>query len=198
MCILSKRIILALAAGMAITESLALAGTALAAGPGGFGRGGNFQRPAVVGTVASLPDSNGMFTVTAKQWQRGSTTSDNTSTTATYTITTTSDTTVTKAGAASSVSAIAVGDMVMVQGTVTGTNTVAATSIRDGIMDRPKGTPGQTNTTLHSASAVVGNGEPVIGGIATVNSDGTLTVTTKSGVAYTVTVPSSATISKKT
>src|SRR5579872_7449282 len=90
--------------------------------------------------------------------------------------------TVTKNGAASSVSAIAVGDMIIVQGTVSGTS-VTATKINDGFMMRGRmpGT-GPNAQTL----AFTGNGSPVIGGSVSAISGDTLTVTAKGGTAYTV------------
>ncbi|MHB8860606.1 MAG: hypothetical protein ACYC48_02625 [Minisyncoccota bacterium] len=187
-----KRALPALIAGSALIGSLALAGTAFAAAPAGVRGFGHGMRPAVVGTVASAPNASGIFTVTAKNWaRRDSASSSNAAPTTTYTVDTTGSTTVTKAGAASTVSAIAVGDTVMVQGTLSG-STVSATVIRDGV-GRVGQKPG--NTTPRTP-AITGNGEPVIGGTVTVNQDGTLTVTTKSGISYAVTVASSATIAK--
>jgi hypothetical protein len=75
----------------------------------------------VFGTVASI--SGDTITVTGRTPQNGTAT--------TYTVDAT-NATVTKAGASSTVSNIAVGDTIMVQGTVSGTN-VTATSIRDGV-----------------------------------------------------------------
>ena len=74
-----------------------------------------------------------------------------TTTATTYTVDA-SSATVTKNGAASTVSAIAVGDTVMVQGTVSGTN-VTAKTIRDGV---GQGQP-----------AIQGNGQPVVAGTVT-------------------------------
>jgi hypothetical protein len=192
MNILSRRNLMAFVAGAACIGSFAVTNTALAAGLGGFGHG---MRPAVAGIVASAPDANGTFTVTSKSWQRGSTTSTPTTST-TYTVNTTSATIVTKTGASSSVSAIAVGDTVMIQGTVSGTN-VAATKIYDGLMGRLGQMFGQ-KPKMEIAShtpAIAGNGQPIIGGNVTAISGSSLTVTNKSNVTYTVNM-SSATISK--
>lgn len=122
---LTKRNLSALIVGSALIGSFALVGTALAAGTGGFGHGGAaMSRPAVVGMVTSI--SGNTLTVNSKNWQRGSTASTP------YTVDAT-NATVTKNGASSSVSAIAVGDTVMIQGTVSGSS-VTATAIRDGSM----------------------------------------------------------------
>lgn len=196
MHILSKRSLSVLIASSAVIGSLALAGTAFAASSNGLGHGGaTMPRPAIVGIVASISGTGNTLTVNSKNWQRSGTTTPTTSTT--YTVDAT-NATVTKAGASSSVSAIAVGDQVMIKGTVTGTNVVAI-AINDGKgkVGRPEmsGQKSKTGTTSNMP-AITGNGQPVIGGTVMVNSDGTLTVTTKSGVIYAVTVASTATISK--
>lgn len=89
-----------------------------------------------------------------------------------------------------SVASIAVGDTVMVQGTVSGTN-VAATVIRDGMFRMPSA--GGRNFMGHGASStpsgtpiVQGNGEPVVGGSVTAVSGTTLTITNASNVTYTI------------
>ncbi|HUC01930.1 MAG TPA: DUF5666 domain-containing protein [Candidatus Paceibacterota bacterium] len=93
------------------------------------------------------------------------------------------------------VSSIAIGDKVMVQGTVSGTD-VAATVIRDGVMGPAAGGPGMWGgkggpghpTSTPPVSPIQGNGEPVVGGsIAQINGD-TLTVTNASNVTYTIDV----------
>ena len=191
MNIFTKRSLQALVAGSALIGSFALTGTAFAAPvpTSGFGHGGmNMPRPAVVGTVASI--SGNTLTVTAKAWQRGS----STTTATTYSVDAT-NATVTKSGASSTVSAIAVGDMIFVQGTVSGTS-VTATKIYDGLMGR-MGMPGKKpdmNVASHTP-AIIGNGQPVIGGSVTAISGNSLTVTNKSNVTYTVDV-TSATVTK--
>jgi hypothetical protein len=149
---------------------------------------GGMTRPAAMGTVLTTDGST--LTISAKQFTKPTTAGATpTSTTVTYTVTTTGATTVTKAGAASTVSAIAVGDTIAVQGTVSGTN-VVATTIRDGVMMRGKGANGTGSTNGNigagAASLVAGNGQPVVGGAITAISGNTLTVTNKSNVIYTV------------
>lgn len=183
-----KRSLSAIVAGSAILSSLSFAGTALAAEStnNGIARGGqNMPRPVVVGTVATVMGNT--LTINAKAWQH----KNKTTTTAASTVYTVDATNavVTKAGASSTVSAITVGDQVVITGTITGTS-VVATRIIDGKMsgrpempDRPK--MGNASTSMQF---LPGNGNPVIGGSVTAMSSTTLTVTAKSGTVYTVTV----------
>ncbi|HQT82724.1 MAG: hypothetical protein B7W98_00575 [Parcubacteria group bacterium 20-58-5] len=194
MPISSRRGLTALITGSALIGSFALTGTAFAAGPtpGAWaGRGGaGMARPAVVGTVATAPDARGTFTVTAKAWKRKDTTDANTAPSTTYTVTATSATIVLKDGSASTVSAIAVGDRVMVRGTVTDT-TVTAATINDGAAF---GRPGQRPESV-ATPAITGNGEPIIGGNVAAVSGDSITVTNQSNLTYTVDV-TNATVTK--
>ncbi len=181
-----KRGLPTILAGAALIGSFALAGTAFAATPDA-----PRARPAVVGTVASL--SGDTLTVTAMKWgRRGAEATP----AATYTVDAT-NATVTKDGAASSVAAIAAGDRVMVQGTVSGT-AVTATTIRDGVPGRAANRSDSKLRTAHASStpAIQGNGEPVVGGAVTALGTNSLTVTAKSGIVYTIDT-TSATITKK-
>lgn len=91
-----------------------------------------------------------------------------------------------------SVSGIAVGDTVVVQGTVSGTS-ITATVIRDGAIPTA-GRPGMpekdlghgSSSTPSGTSPIQGNGEPVIGGNVTAISGTTITVTNASNVTYTI------------
>lgn len=180
---LSTRSLRAIIAGSALLGSFALAGTALAAGPSGFIHNGqNMPRPAITGTVASI--SGTTLTVTAKNWQRQNTTTAST----TYTVDATSAT-VTKGSATSTVSAILVGDTVMIKGTVTGTN-VVATTIRVGAIGRSgkmSELTEKTKTTPHTP-IVAGNGQPVVGGNVTAISGNSVTIVNSSNVTYTIDV----------
>jgi hypothetical protein len=93
-----------------------------------------------------------------------------------------------------SVSAIAPGDNVIVQGAVSGTN-VTAIVIRDnagGPMGDRSGMPGRGLGRDASLTPIInGNGEPVVGGSITAISGTTLTVTNTSGVTYTISAASS-------
>ena len=125
----------------------------------------------VFGTVTAV--SGNSITLTSKGFGPNKTAT-------TYTIDATGAT-VMKDGVASSVSNIAVGDSISVQGTVNGTS-VTATNIRDG-----RGA-GPNNTAGLEASIPEGNGQPIIGGSVTAVSGSTITITNKSNVAYTVDV----------
>ena len=175
------------AASTVAALSLLIAGTASAATvtsapPSWGGQNGHGMRPAVFGSVTAISGTS--LTVESKGFGQNATTAD-------YTIDA-SSATVTKDGAASTVGAVAVGDMVMVEGTVSGTS-VAATAVRDGM---PKGGPGMgrgrmpggahASSTAEFANMPAGNGEPVIGGNVTAVNGSSLTVTAKAGVSYTV------------
>jgi hypothetical protein len=151
--------------------------------PGGMGGAGNpAMRPAAFGTVTAI--SGDIITVNSRQGFAS------TSPTVALTVDAT-NATVVKNNATSSVSSIAVGDMIAAQGTLTGTN-VVATSIRDGIVMRggmgPMGNGGRMGGSrgMGSSTPSIGNGEPVVAGtVASVNGS-SLTITTKSNVTYTV------------
>ena len=140
----------------------------------------------VMGTVSAV--SGNSITVTSKKFTRGATGTTPTATTITYTVDATNST-VTKSGAASTVSAIAVGDTVMIQGTVSGTS-VTATAIRDGVMTRKPGTFGATGA--HTNNGVMGTVSAVNGTTLTVtskarpNKGSSTTTTTATPVTYTV------------
>jgi hypothetical protein len=99
-----------------------------------------------------------------------------------------------------SVGSIAVGDTIMVQGTVSGTN-VIATVIRDGALGtvgRPSMMPGEKGiggrgsvSSTKPVSPIAGNGEPVVGGAVTAVSGTSITVTNASNVTYTINAASS-------
>ena len=158
----------------------------------GVGRGGvNMMRPTIMGTVASI--SGNILTVTVKRFTKPVVGSPSgtapTATTVTYTVDVT-NATVTKAGVASTVSAIAIGDTISAQGTLTGSN-VVATSIRDGVMPRGQESGGKAGGSANANAGinlVAGNGQPIVGGaITAISTDGlTLTITNKSNVIYIV------------
>ncbi|HEY0908134.1 MAG TPA: DUF5666 domain-containing protein [Candidatus Paceibacterota bacterium] len=98
-----------------------------------------------------------------------------------------SNATIRKNNADATISSIVVGDNVMVQGTVTGTN-VVATRIDSGIMFRMGGEKddkgGRGNGT--STPVFTGDGKPVVAGTVSSVSGSSVTVTTKAGTSYTV------------
>lgn len=147
-------------------------------------------RPAVAGTVTAV--SGNTITITAKQGfgmmgrgEKASTTNPAIKTVI-YTVDAT-NAKVVKNNATSTVSAIVVGDTVLVQGTITGTN-IIATNIRDGLMMN-RGKDGQENRKLGTSTPpFVGNGQPVIAGAVSAINGNSLTVTTGNNVVYTVDV----------
>ena len=141
--------------------------------------------PAAVGSVTAI---NGT-TLTIASRGFGKPGSTLTATT-TYSVDA-STATVMKNNATSTLSAVAVGDFVLVQGTKNGTS-ITATTIRDGMMMRggPSGTraPGTPGTVPpgNVQPPIQGNGEPVVAGTVSAIGGASLTVTTKSNVTYTV------------
>lgn len=132
------------------------------------------------GTVTSI--SGNTITLTSKAGPNGATATI-------YTINA-ANASVTKAGVASTLTSIAVGDTLMVQGTLSGT-TVTATKINDGEnADGPHGT-GTAGPGAAASPTITGNGEPVIGGTVASISGTSLTITNKSNVTYTVNASSS-------
>ncbi len=191
-----KRTLIWSAASSLALGSLLVAGVAFAQGmPQGPGWGDKGETPpGVFGSVSAI--SGDTLTVTSKGFGQHATTT-------TYMVDAT-NATVTKNGSASSVSAIAVGDSVMVQGTVSGTNVIAKT-IRDGI-PQLKGRDSDNDWSGHATSTmphkpmpmgptIAGNGEPVVGGTISAINNSTITLTNKSNVTYTVDA-SSALVSK--
>lgn len=150
--------------------------------------------PGVFGTVTAVSGDTLTVTAMARPFMNGTSTSS--ATTTVYTVDA-ANATVYKGSATTtvSVSAIAVGDKVMVQGTVSGTD-VTATTIRDGLMGpgagpgmwSGKGGPGRSSTSTPKTPIIQGNGEPVVGGTIAAVSGDTVTVTNASDVTYTVDV----------
>jgi len=199
----------AIMAGAAIITSLALVAPAFAQtnAPGNSGNapqgsgqwqgrtggmGGTMHGtpPAAMGTVTAINGTT--LTVSGHAFAPRTTNTTGTPPTTppaavTYTVDA-SSATVKKNNATSTLSAIAVGDMVVVQGTANGTN-ITATSIRDGVMMHAPGTPGVAGAPGSGANApspIQGNGEPVVAGTVASVVGNTITVSTKSNVTYTV------------
>lgn len=171
--------------GVATIGSLGFALPVFAQGPDTGSRSEqNAPRPAVVGIVSSISGTS--LTVTTKGWERGAAATSS----ATY-IVDAANATITKNGVNSSLPAITIGDRVMVRGSVIGTK-VTATSVNDGRMLGRRSMMGRgikadtATSTRPMMNIPTGNGEPVIAGSVTAVNGTTLTVTTKSGTAYTV------------
>lgn len=180
----------------AVVGSLLLAGTAFAqtqptptsAPTGGWGRSGMMRKmPGVFGTVSAISGN----TVTVSQTRMGRPDQTQESAPTIYSVDA-SNATITKNGSASSLSAIAVGDTVMVQGTVNGTS-VTATAIRDGM---PKDTQRENSDTHPMPATMQGNGQPVVGGTVSALNGNSFTLGTKAGTSYSVDA-TSATIIKQ-
>lgn len=154
---------------------------------GMMGGMGAMDHQGVFGTVASISGSTLTVTSRAMGGHDNDTDSDNGSAT-TYTVNAASAT-IMKNGATSSLSAIAVGDTVMVQGTVSG-SAVTATKINDGVVPGAGGMGGKG-----TGPSITGNGEPVVGGTISAISGNSVTITNKSNVTYTIDA-ASATIEK--
>ena len=159
-------------------------------GQRGLGRGAfNGQRPAVVGTVSTI--SGNILTVAGRQGggfgprpAAGIPPARPSPMPVTTFSVDATNATIMKNNATSTISSIAVGDTVMVQGTISGTN-VTATMIRDGV--RAPGQMGQGKApTGQTPSPILGNGQPVVAGTISVINGSTLTITNKSNVTYTV------------
>jgi hypothetical protein len=178
-------------------------------GSNGFGDGGRFgigmrgssaTPSGIFGTVASV--SGDTLTVTARTRPNASSTPSVPATV--YTVDAT-NAKVVKNGATSTIASVNVGDMVMVQGTVSGTN-VAAKMIRDGMngmMGRPgtfasstRGMQGNAGNAfgrrptstkpVSGTPPFQGNGEPVVVGSISAMSGSMLTVANASNVTYTI------------
>lgn len=142
-------------------------GNSIAATKIEFGMKNGQEKKGVVGTVVSI--SGTTITVTEKMGNPDNN-SNSTSATTTYTVDA-SNATVSKDGQASSISAIAAGDRIMIQGTKNGTN-ITATRIEIG------------NANSFGES-IQGDGQPVVAGtISSIN--GTVITITNKNLTYTV------------
>jgi hypothetical protein len=146
-------------------------------------RNGGMMKPAVVGQVTTI--SGNTITITSKQafGRKNNTTTTPTITTITFTIDAT-NAKIEKGNVAGTIGSIVVGDTIMVQGTVAGTN-VVATNIRDGIargQDQNKG----VNVGQQIPANMQGNGLPIVAGSVTSISGNSIVITNKSNVTYTI------------
>jgi hypothetical protein len=156
----------------------------------GFGSEGRADRKlAVFGTVQSV--SGTTLTVTQKGFMRPGPKPENandaSAPAATVYTVDASNATVYKGNATSTVSAIATGDVVMVEGAVNGTS-VTANVIRDGF-------PQMKPVAPKPVPVIKGNGQPVVGGSVTAISGSTVSITNSSNVSFTIDA-SNATVAK--
>ena len=156
-------------------------------------RGGEF-RPVAIGTVSSI---NGTTLTVVGKKNIGSdervpdVTDGNNFATTTFTVTAT-NAQVRKNNATSTLSSIAVGDMVSIEGTISGTS-VTATVIHDGAIRgfgmKAEGKAGGMMGVGRQASSTImmgGNGQPIIAGKVSAISGAILTITNNSNVAYSI------------
>lgn len=187
----SKQMKVAIASSI-IIGVLTVGGTAFAdtntqqqgRGNGAWGRGGMMRHmPGVFGTVDSISGST--LTVTSKAPpKRDDDTNAPAFTSQTYTVDA-SNAKIMKEREESSLSAIAVGDTVMIEGTVNGTS-ITANVIHDGVPprgERPEGAPSQER---QMGAMVQGNGQPVVGGSISSINGSTFTITNKSNASFTI------------
>jgi hypothetical protein len=138
------------------------------------GRGMPMRQPGVFGTVTAV--SGNTISVLGRVFQNG------TSTNITYTVDAT-NAKIIKNNATSSISSVLVNDTVRVQGTVSGTS-VVATVVHDGaIMNGRMGDAGRKN---NGGDAIVGDGNPIVGGKVTALSGNSITIKNVSNITYTV------------
>jgi hypothetical protein len=99
-----------------------------------------------------------------------------------------------KNNATSTLSSVAVGDKVFVQGTISGTS-VTATAIRDGLGMRGRGPGGpgfMASSTAERGQGqdktlpIKGNGQPVVAGTVSSISGSSVVITTLSSITYTI------------
>ncbi len=140
------------------------------------------MKPAVYGTVSAV--NGNIITVTKTQSSKMNTTVA--PVTVTYTVDAT-NATIVKNNVAGTIASIVVGDTIVAQGTLTGTNLVA-TNIRDGIMMGKErgGFSKIENKNNQKIPVFSGNGQPIVAGTVTAVNGTTLTVTNKSNVTYTI------------
>ena len=143
---------------------------------------GNFKdgindkmRQGVLGTVTAI---NGNIITISNIRGTGTNT-----TTTTYTVDAT-NAKITKNNTIGTVTSIIVGDTIMAQGTITGTN-VVATNIRDGVLRKDNQDKKNINNETNF-NKIVGNGLPVVAGTVTSINGSIVSITNKSNVSYTI------------
>lgn len=187
-----KKLYISALAGLVLVAAAAVAAPAFAAsnarmwnGPEGGNRG--MGAPAVFGKVTAVSGTTLTVTQNARPDEATSAAA------ATVYSVNASNAKVYKGGVTSTVpvSSVAVGDTVMVQGTVSGTS-VTATAIHDGVgnaMGRPwtGAMEGRgASATERMTPPIQGNGEPVVAGVVTAMNGTSITITNTSNVTYAI------------
>ncbi len=185
--------IASITAGFALVASMLLANSVNAAeNPQGQGKGDSenniarmgrpaMMKPTINGTVTSISGNSITVAVKGHKGKPGATSTPS-SNPVIYTVNAT-NAVVMSDKATSTIASIVVGDKIMVQGTVTGTN-VVATTIRDNKIGKPDDVDKKKSTS--TPPAFVGNGQPIVAGKIVTVSGNSLTVTTASNLTYTV------------
>jgi len=132
--------------------------------------------PNVVGKV--LAKNGNMLTVVSKQ---GFYNKDGSAKTTTFTVDTT-NAKILRGQTAITIADVAIGDNVVVQGTITGTN-VVATIVRDGKVGEGNDDKDGNNQAMLQ---IQGNGQPVVAGTVSAISGSTITITNSGTATYTV------------
>lgn len=177
---------------------------------GGEWHGGAMKGDRIFGTVSAVNGNtltvNGtMRMMRWSPWKKGKVDASSSSTAQIVYTVDASNAKIYKGSATTTVTVadIAIGDTVVVQGTVSGT-AVTAIVIRDGAFPRPTGRPVMSSggrrfdRGASSTPAMQGNGEPVVGGNVTAISGTTLTITNASNVTYTINAASTTIIKNGT
>lgn len=167
--------------------ALAIAGTFVLAVPAlakseqtGAGNDSNRMKPNVVGKVTAI--NGNIITITRKQEsEKEKSATSTTPASTTFTIDAT-NAKILRGETAITISNIAVGDNIVVQGTITGTN-VVATQIRDGKMGNGNENVNENNQAMMQ---IKGNGQPVVAGKISVISGSAITITNTGNVTYTI------------
>jgi hypothetical protein len=137
----------------------------------------NSNKPEVLGRVTAISGT----TITVES-QRGFATS---TTPTVYTVDA-SNAVAYKDNATSTISAIAVGDMLKAEGTLNGTQ-LTATVVRIGFGRGPgEKNPNFKNDAASSTPVIEGDGQPVIAGLVSAVSGSTITLTNKSNIQYNI------------
>ena len=132
----------------------------------------NRMNPNVVGKVSAV--SGDIITVVSNKGQ-------NNATSATFMVNA-ANAKILRGETVITISDVAIGDNVVVQGTVTGNNVVAAT-IRDGKVGNGNDEQNDNNQALLQ---IKGNGQPIVAGTVTAVNASMLTITNSANVVYTV------------
>ncbi len=144
------------------------------------------MKPSLVGKVSAI-NGNTLTVISNGEIEK-----DHNASTTTFTVNVT-NAKLLRGNTAITLSDITVGDNVVIQGVVTGNN-VVATIVRDGKVGNGDGNNndndknGSTTDNNKALLQIQGNGQPVVAGTVTVINNPNMTITTGSGITYTINV----------